>query len=138
MDLKNSFDKTNLDVESKDILGGPNSFPDYNHHQKYSPSKTYLDTHQSERSVTSDFGIAGDEVLPQSIFSKTELDIENSNPIGGPNRINAGDSNTGGGIYQTATENGVLKDKNGKIVNTLLQQYTPKSKYLDSINRNEL
>ncbi len=132
-----SANKTNLDVESKDPQGGPNSFPNYNHNQRYSPSKTYLDIHQSERSVTSDFGINGNEISPQSIFSKTDLDIENPNPIGGPNRVNAGDSNTGGGIYQTATENGVLKNKKDQIVNSMLQQYTSQNKYLENFNRND-
>ena len=78
MSLKNKFDKTNLDLESPKPQGGPNSFPDHNHQQKYTPNNTYLDTKISAASPKSDFGIEGDQIQnPVNVFSKTNLDLEN-------------------------------------------------------------
>ena len=33
--LRNSLNQTSLDVENSQPQGGPNSFPAYNHNQKY-------------------------------------------------------------------------------------------------------
>ena len=89
MNLKDKFDKTNFDLENPKPHGGPNSSPDHNHYQKYTPNKTYLDSRQSAASPKSDFGIEGNQIQnPVNIFSKTNLDLENPSPLGGPNNTN--------------------------------------------------
>ena len=82
---------------------------------------------------------------PESLkdsFNKTNLDLENPNPLGGPNRTNS--SQIPNGIYSTAvpgnypwqapSPGGVLKNKEGEIVETQLQRWTKDNKYLDSFN----
>ena len=54
--LRDSLNQTNLDVENPLVDGGPNHFPDYEHFQKYTPNKTYLDTFEEAASVNSLFG----------------------------------------------------------------------------------
>ena len=149
--LKNSLNQTNLDVENPQPSGGPNNFPDYNHRHKYSPTNTYLDsstpggngsgTNSLQSSVKSNFGINGNHVNNngRNIFKDgTNLDIENPNPIGGPNRNNAGASNIPDGFYQTTTLEGPLLDSDGNIVNTVLHRYLPNNKYEDSFTPDEL
>ena len=71
-------------------------------------------------------------------FNKTNLDLEN----GGPNR--SGDGNIPTGQYQIPKSSNMfgfkfsnsglaLRDKEGKVVTTQLQQYTPKASYMDSL-----
>jgi len=71
-------------------------------------------------------------------LNQTSLDIENSQPNGGPNITNAGDLNTPTGFYQTTSpETGqALKDENGDVIITQLHRYLPNNKYLDTINPN--
>jgi len=132
--LKNSLNQTNLDVENSQPLGGPNSFPNYNHDQKYSPSNTYLDNYQEAASPNSSFGINNTTINNNNIFKNgTNLDVENDNPNGGPNRTNS--SNIPSGIYSTPIVNnttaatpvgGVLMNDNGTIYKSLLHQYLNK------------
>ena len=149
--LRNSLNQTNLDVENPQPSGGPNNFPDYNHRHKYSPTNTYLDsstpggngsgTNSLQSSVKSDFGINGTQINNngRNIFKDgTNLDIENPNPNGGPNRANAGTSNIPSGIYQTTTPQGPLTDQNGVIINNQVHQYLPNNKYEDSFLPGEL
>ena len=86
-----------------------------------------------------------DKERPKSLkdsFNKTNLDLENSNPLGGPNRTNSNQipngiySNTVPGNYpwQAPSPGGVLKDKDGNIVETQLQRWTKNNKYLDSFD----
>ena len=74
-------------------------------------------------------------------FNKTNLDLENPNPLGGPNRSNS--TNIPSGQYQIPRSSNMfgfkfnnaglaLRDKEGKVVTTQLQQYTPKASYMDS------
>jgi hypothetical protein len=71
-------------------------------------------------------------------FDKTNLDIENSLPDGGPNRTNSHNIPSGQYLNKTThniiDEQGevVLKEKNGKEVKTQLNRWTPNNKYLDS------
>lgn len=75
-------------------------------------------------------------------FNKTNLDLENPNPLGGPNRSNS--TNVTAGQYQIPRSSNMfgfkfanaglaLRDKEGKVVTTQLQQYTPKASYMDSL-----
>ena len=75
-------------------------------------------------------------------FNKTSLDLENPQPLGGPNRSSAGNIPTG--QYQIPKSSNMfgfkfgnsglaLRDKEGKVVTTQLQQYTPKASYMDSL-----
>ena len=75
-------------------------------------------------------------------FNKTSLDLENPQPLGGPNRSGAGNIPTG--QYQIPKSSNMfgfkfgnsgiaLKDKKGKTVTSRLQQYTPKASYMDSL-----
>tara|TARA_Y100000034_G_scaffold25735_1_gene30631 strand:+ start:147 stop:488 length:342 start_codon:yes stop_codon:yes gene_type:complete len=77
-------------------------------------------------------------------FNKTNLDLENPKPSGGPNRTNSKNipsgqydnlksSNPNGFTFQNQSPGGALKDLNGKTVYTQLHQYTPNNTYLDSI-----
>ena len=138
--LRYSLNQTNLDVGSPLPQGGPNSFPNYQHLHKWSPSNPYLATHQEQADPISDFGLNGTSVNQnQNIFKDgTSLDIENPNPNGGPNRTNAGASNIPSGMYQTTTQQGPLTDENGNIVNTTVHQYLPNSNYRDSFAPGDL
>ena len=138
-----SANQTNLDVENPQSLGGPNSFPQYNHNHQYSPSNTYLNTHQEEASPNSDFGTTGVNINPgRNIFKNdTSLDIENPGPgnLGGPNRTNS--SNIAGGIYNIPksgttfgnSPGGPLKNLDGEIKKYQLHHYLNKDgqRYLD-------
>ena len=75
-------------------------------------------------------------------FHETNLDLENPKPLGGPNRSNS--SNISIGPYQTPRSSNMfgfkfsnsglaLRNKEGKVVTTQLQQYTPKASYMDSL-----
>ena len=74
-------------------------------------------------------------------LNKTNLDIENSNPLGGPNRTNPSiptgqyqnkrSSNMFG--FKFSNANIDIKNKEKKVVITQLQQYTPKASYMDSL-----
>mgnify|MGYP003122791191 CR=1 FL=1 len=140
--LRYSLNQTNLDVESPLPQGGPNNFPQYNHSHHYSPSNTYLDTHQIEANPNSDFGINGTQLQQQNIFNKTpggtSLDVENPNPNGGPNRTTAGASNIPSGFYQNVGSTGVITDQNGVIINNQVHQYLPSNKYEDSFAPGDL
>jgi hypothetical protein len=74
----------------------------------------------------------------ENSFSKTSLDLESKSPLGGPNRTNADNivqgtytNNRSGNLYGKSV-GGPLKDNKGKIINSMLSKYTPKSTYLDS------
>lgn len=72
-------------------------------------------------------------------FDKTSLDLEDSRPVGGPNRTNA--ASIPGGNYQVTSTNGPLVYKNenlagkpgGAIVSKDLNQFTPNNTYIDFI-----
>jgi hypothetical protein len=71
-------------------------------------------------------------------FNETSLDLENPNPLGGPNRTNS--SNIPTGQYLNKSTHNItdelgevtLKDKKGKDIITQLNRWTPTNKYLDS------
>tara|TARA_Y100000361_G_scaffold51198_1_gene44704 strand:- start:8682 stop:9122 length:441 start_codon:yes stop_codon:yes gene_type:complete len=113
-DLRDSFSKTNFDVENPQPLGGTKPTP-------YEVSK------------------ANSPLV--STFDKTSLDLENTNPVGGPNRTTA--ASIPGGYYQVTTDQGPLlygKENlagvsTGQIVNKVLNEYTPTNTYLDKISQ---
>tara|TARA_B100000902_G_C27271275_1_gene896372 strand:- start:82 stop:1011 length:930 start_codon:yes stop_codon:yes gene_type:complete len=91
---KNIFNQTNLDVLDSSPDGGPIDVPRFNHKQKYTPNQTYLNIgtwggngsglFNLSNSPLSDFGIEGETVQGESIFEKTNLDVENPLVDGGP------------------------------------------------------
>jgi hypothetical protein len=112
--LEDSFDKTNLDLENAAPFGGPNNFPSYNHTQKWLPQdgKGFADSTEGQ--------IRGDGKL-QTTFDKTDLDLTNPSPLGGPINI----------PYTTKIGNKVESK-------TTTQPYTPKNTYIDSLQSPEL
>ena len=80
-----SFDKTELDLENAaPNSGAPINVPDNGHHQNYTPTNTYLDKYQEERSHNSGFGTEGDTIQNDNLFKKTNLDLERQSHLGGP------------------------------------------------------
>ena len=71
-------------------------------------------------------------------FDKTNLDVEDPRPLGGPNRTNSYRIPTGQylniGTHNITDEKGevTLKEKDGKDVVTQLHRWTPTNKYLNS------
>ena len=83
--LFTSFDKTKFDLEDKEPnSGAPINAPKYNYIQKYTPTNTYLDKFQEERSHNSGFGTEGDIIENDNLFKKTNLDLERQSHLGGP------------------------------------------------------
>ena len=138
-DTFRSADKTSYDITSKEPLGGPINDPKSGFIHNYTPTNKYLDNFQAEASNNSAFGTEGDEVLSNSIFEITELDIENPLPLGGPNRTNI--PNIPSGIYiNTKTSNihgenpypgGTLMNKNGTPNKVMIQRWNKKDNYLN-------
>ena len=139
-DLINSFNQTSLDLENPNPLGGPINDAPSNYVHKYTGKigEKYLDHFGSIASKNSGFGIEGKELLPNNVFTKTNLDLENPNPLGGPNRTNS--SNIPTGQYLNKSTHNItdefgevtLKEKNGKDVITQLNRWTPSNTYLKS------
>ena len=109
-----SFKYTSLDLENPNPAGGPNNFPSYNHTQKWLPQdgKGFADSTEGQ--------IRGDGKL-QTTFDKTDLDLTNPSPLGGPINI----------PYTTKIGNEVESK-------TTTQPYTPKNTYIDSLQSPEL
>ena len=136
-----SADKTSLDLTNPSPAGGPINSPQYNYSHTYTPTNKYLDNFQAEASNNSAFGTEGDEVLNNSIFEKTKLDIENPQPLGGPNRTNIPNIPNGeyvnvktGNIYgESPYPGGTLKTTDGKDYKTVIQQWNKKNTYLNSL-----
>tara|TARA_B100001094_G_scaffold327939_1_gene387260 strand:- start:13032 stop:13562 length:531 start_codon:yes stop_codon:yes gene_type:complete len=120
MSLKNSLNKTNLDVENSNPQGGPIGYGDLDNNfvHKYSPSNTYLDivtrggdgsgNISPNRSPISEFGIEDTNLQPGNIFEISSLDTTSDlagvkqGTNGGPNRFNNNRFSTvgaGDGIY---------------------------------------
>jgi hypothetical protein len=139
-DTFRSADKTSYDLTNSNPAGGPINSPQYKHSHTYTSKNTYLDNFQAEASNNSAFGTEGNEILNNSIFEKTKLDIENPLPVGGPNRTNI--PNIPSGEYvniKTSNINGespfpggTLKTKDGKDYKTIIQQWNSSNTYLDS------
>jgi len=148
--LSQSLGRTSLDVSNPQPSGGPNNFPNYNHQHTYSPTNTYLNSstpggngsgvNSLQSSVNSDFGINNMTLKPNNVFKDgTNLDLENPDPLGGPNRHNAGTHNIPSGFYQTTTTQGPLMSLSGSIINNMLHQFTPNgTKYEDSFTPDQL
>ena len=136
-----SANKTNLDITNPNPSGGPINDPASGYTHTYTPNNTYLDNFQEAASNNSAFGTIGDEVQNGSIFEQTGLDVENSLPLGGPNRTNI--SNIPGGQYtplkssdkfgETLFPGGPLKTKENKNYKVLVQQWNSKNTYLNSL-----
>lgn len=62
-------------------------------------------------------------------FNKTSLDLENPSPLGGPNRTNS--TNINSGQYTN-----VNYTKGGTVNTVTLQQWTSQNTYLDSFKLN--
>ena len=85
LDKTVAFDRTGLDLENKEPnSGAPINVPENGHEQKYTPTDTYLDKFQLERSQNSAFGTEGDTIKDNSVFTKTNLDLEKQSHLGGP------------------------------------------------------
>ena len=82
--LRYSTMYSGLDIEDND----PINVPKYNHKQEYTGKLG--DTYKDEkggmlaRSPISNFGINDDEIQHNNIFKKTNLDLERTEPLGGP------------------------------------------------------
>ena len=142
-DTFRSANKTSYDLTNPNPAGGPINSPKYNYSHTYTPNNTYLNKFGEAASPNSGFGIEGDKVQDNSIFKSTELDIENSNILGGPNRTNS--NNIPNGTYNniksgnlfgntTAPQGGPLKNLKGNIINSQLNEYSPNKKYLDDFS----
>ncbi len=139
-DTFRSADKTNYDLTNPNPAGGPINSPRYQYSHTYTPTNTYLNNFSEAASPNSAFGIQGDQVISNNIFEKTELDIEDPRPLGGPNRTNS--TNIPNGSYTNnrsgnkfgESSGGPLRDKEGKIVNNFIQQYSSKNTYLNNLD----
>tara|TARA_R100001443_G_scaffold117295_2_gene141159 strand:- start:1995 stop:2582 length:588 start_codon:yes stop_codon:yes gene_type:complete len=160
--LRGSFNRTNLDLENKQPLGGPintnpitvNGVEYAGFTAKYSPTEPYIqDGNQKSALVTVE---PGGDVSDLGTLKVTALDIASDEAgtkqggTGGPNRTNATNQyNTVGsdGSYQltqypstrnnftTTPSNGTpLKNLEGKDVEKqTLQAYSPTNTYMDYI-----
>ena len=137
--LRFSFHETNLDLEDSSPLGGPIGDPSSGFIHTYTPKNTYLNSELASK-------VKGTSKNENS-FKVTGLDLENSQAgtkqggNGGPNRTNPSiptgqyqnkrSSNMFG--FKFSNANIDIKNKEGKVVTTQLQQYTPKASYMDSL-----
>lgn len=145
-DTFRSANKTSYDITNKEPVGGPINDSESGFSHTYTPSNKYLDNFQSEASNNSAFGIEGNEVLNNNIFKKTKLDIEDPEPIGGPNRTNI--PNIPGGTYiNTKTSNinglspypgGTLKNKDGSTNKVMIQRWNNKNTYTEFMRAESL
>jgi len=137
-----SADKTSYDLTNPNPAGGPINDPRSGYSHTYTPDNKYLDNFHEAASPNSAFGIEGDTVIKNNIFEKTKLDIENPLPadLGGPNRTNAVNipngtyTNNRSGNKYGESPGGPLKNKDGKIVNNLVQKYSPSKTYGDQFD----
>tara|TARA_R110002012_G_scaffold58771_2_gene152845 strand:+ start:177 stop:632 length:456 start_codon:yes stop_codon:yes gene_type:complete len=136
--LRLSFHETNLDLEDSSPLGGPTSDPSSGFFHTYTPTNTYLNSELASK-------VKGTSKNENS-FKTTGLDLENPQAgtkqggNRGPNRTNPSipmgqyqnkrSSNMFG--FKFSNANIDIKNKEGKVVTTQLQQYTPKASYMDS------
>jgi|TARA_R110001583_G_scaffold123613_1_gene275057 hypothetical protein len=138
--LRNTFDKTSLDLTNQKPLGGPISDPASGFNQTYTPTNKYLGSKEGN--------IKNSNSNLQDSFKVTGLDVENTQARtkqggqGGPNRTNS--TNIPTGQYQNKRSSNMfgfkfsnanidIKNKEGKVVTTQLQQYSPKASYMDSL-----
>jgi len=145
-DTFRSANKTSYDITNKEPTGGPINDPESGFNHTYTPDNKYLDNFQSEASNNSAFGIKGDEVLNDNIFKKTALDIEDPEPVGGPNRTNI--PNIPGGIYiNTKTSNingqspfpgGTLRNQDGTPNKVEVQRWNNKNTYTEFMRAESL
>jgi len=158
--LRGSFNRTNLDLENKQPLGGPintnpitvNGVEYAGFTAKYSPTEPYIqDGNQKSALVTVE---PGGDVTNLGTLKVTALDIASDEAgvkqgaTGGPNRTNATNQyNTVGsdGTYQlkrypsernnftpSPSSGTPLKNREGKDVeNQTLSAYTPDNTYMD-------
>ena len=140
--LKNSFGKTNLDLENPLVLGGPNN--DYNTEypefstgtptglsnpgqpqkfiHKYTPKNTYLSK------IIGSSNLATYPLKLVSSLNKTNLDVESKGVLGGPNK----DIST---VYpSTTTGVPTVSDYPSGPTTKFSQPYTPYNTYLSIIN----
>ena len=95
MSLKKSFKKTGLDLtHSEPNNGAPMAVPrEYNYIHKYYPRNSYRDQgYQTARSSKSDLYQEG---VNEDIFKKTNFDLENPQPNGGPLNVEQQRHSTG-------------------------------------------
>jgi len=95
MSLNKSFKKTGLDLTHEEPnSGAPLAVPPmYNYIQKYLPKSTYKNQgYQEARSPQSDLYQEG---VNEDIFKKTNFDLENPQPNGGPLNVEQQRHSTG-------------------------------------------
>jgi|TARA_R110001592_G_scaffold187886_4_gene432828 hypothetical protein len=146
-----SSNRTSYDLTNPQPAGGPIHAPDQNHNHQYTPNNTYLDNFGEIRSNNSGFGVVGNggnyaTVLDNSIFEKTDLDVENPLPLGGTNTTNIPDI-PGGFYITTKTSNlsglnpfpgGTLYNDDGTPYTVQVQQYNSERKYLSTIQNTQI
>ena len=144
-----SANQTSYDLTNKQPAGGPINSTQYNHTHTYTPDNTYLDNFDAIAINNSNFWVIGTtnryaDVLDDSIFSKTNLDIEDDRPLGGPNTTNIPNIPLGSYIPikpsnkfgESGFPGGPLKTKENKDYKITLQQWNSNNTYLDSIDLN--
>ena len=104
-ELQTTFNKTSLDLESPQPLGGPNNFPNNGHSQEYLPTNTFVLSPEGQ--------VAGGTL--KKTYDKTSLDLTNPLPLGGPINIS----------YTTAVGESV-------VTSPTTQPFTPQNTYTDS------
>ena len=150
-DTFRSANKTSYDLTNTQPAGGPINDPESGFTHTYTPNNKYLDSFDVRASNNSNFGVTGTtnryaDVENNSIFEKTELDIEDPRPLGGVNRTNI--PQIPGGIYTTAkTSNihgenpfpgGILMNQDGTAYKVMVQRWNKSSTYLDSMRSEAL
>ena len=141
-----SADKTSYDITNPNPAGGPINDSNSGFIHNYTPSNKYLDNFQSRASNNSNFGILGIGnshafVLNNSIFEKTELDVEDPRPLGGPNRTNIPNIPSGeyintktGNIYgESPYPGGTLRNDDGTPNKVMVQRWNQDNTYLSSM-----
>ena len=103
---QDNFKGSSLDLENPNPLGGPINVPNNGHFQEYLPTNKFALSPEGQ--------IRGGGEL-QTTFKSSNLDLENSGPLGGPINV----------AYTTRVGEDV-------VTSPTSQPYTPKSTYTDS------
>ena len=129
--LENSLNKTNFDLDSKEPSGGPINDSDSGFEHKYTPTNTYLDSIPLDQTVSP----LKNDLENDGASTDLDLNPDDENGFGGPNRTNAANIPSGQYINVTAGGKGYVGGKPGSEINTVtLHQYTPDRTYLNTIN----
>ena len=98
--LENSLNKTNFDLDSKEPSGGPINDSDSGFEHKYTPTNTYLDSIPLDQTVSP----LQNNLENDGTSTNLDLNPDDENGFGGPNRTNAANIPSGQYINVTAGE----------------------------------